>query len=85
MENIEEYQDLLLKFDVLLLDHMFEKFGSAYLGYYRLDHGHYFSSSRLILDALLKITDFVLEFILTCISLLKKGERLYLLKPIISE
>ena len=48
MENIGEYQDLLLQFDVLLLTHMFEKFGSAYLGYYRLDHGHYFSSSRLI-------------------------------------
>ena len=55
-KNLGEYHDLYLKTDVLLLAGVFEKFVKACLNYYGLDPCHYFSSSGLSWDAMLKMT-----------------------------
>ena len=44
MNTMDDYHDLYLKTDVLLLADVFEKFISTCLEYYVLDPGHYFSS-----------------------------------------
>ena len=44
---MDNYHNLHLKTDVLLLANVFEKFINAYLEYYGLDPCHYFSSSGL--------------------------------------
>ena len=64
MKNMVEYQSFYLKCDVLLLSEVFEKFRIAFSGYFRLDPGHYFSSSGLSWDAMLKTADFESEYIL---------------------
>ena len=53
--------DHCLKKEVLLLADVFEKFIDTYLNHYGLDPCHYFSSSRLSWDAMLKLTDIKLE------------------------
>ena len=58
-----DYHDLYLKTDVLLLADVFEKFISTCLDYYGLDPCHYFSSSGLNWDAMLKMTEIELELI----------------------
>ena len=62
--------NLYLKTDVLLLADIFEKFIDAILEYCGLDPCHYFSSTGLSWDAMLKMTGIELE-ILTCICLLR--------------
>ena len=57
MKNIGDYYDHYLIKDVLLLVDVFENFISIYLKYYGLDPCHYFSSSGLSWDAMLKMTD----------------------------
>ena len=44
MNTIDNYHDLYLKTEVLLLADLFEKFISTCLEYFRLDPCHYFSS-----------------------------------------
>ena len=61
MKNMGDYHDHYLKKDVLLLADVFEKFISTFLKYYGLDPGHYFSSSGLSWDAMLKMTGVKLE------------------------
>ena len=56
-----DYHDHYLKKDVLLLADAFEKFSDTCLKYYGLYPCHYFSSSRLSWDAMLKMTDTELE------------------------
>ena len=56
MKNMGDYHDHYLKKDVLLLADVFEKFISTCLKYYELDPSHYFSSSGLTWDAMLKMT-----------------------------
>ena len=63
IKTLGEYHDLYLKTDVLLLADVFEKFINTCLSYYGLDACHYFSSSRLSWDAMLKMTKIELEFI----------------------
>ena len=58
-----EYQDIYLKTDVSLLCDVFEKFINTYLNYYGLDPCHYFSSSGLSWDAMLKMAGIELELI----------------------
>ena len=60
-KTLGEYHDLYLKTDVLLLCDVFEKFISVRLADYGLNPCHYFSSSGLPWDALLKMTGIMLE------------------------
>ena len=55
MKNMGGYHDHHLEKDVLLLADVFEKFIDSCLKFYKLDPCHYFSSSGLSLDAMLKI------------------------------
>ena len=57
MKNMGDYHDHYLEKDVLLLTDVFEKFIDTCLKYYQLDFCHYFSSSGLSWDAMLKMTD----------------------------
>ena len=61
MKNMGNYHDHYFKKEVLLLADVFEKFIDTYLKHYGLDPCHYFSSSRLSWDAMLKLTDIKLE------------------------
>ena len=56
-----DYHDNYSKIDVLLLTDVFEKFIDTCLKYYGLDPCHYFSSPGLSWDAILKMTNIVLE------------------------
>ena len=51
-----DYHDHYLKKDVLLLADVFKKFIDTCLEFYGLDLCHYFSSTGLSWDAMLKIT-----------------------------
>ena len=55
--------DLYLKTDVLLLGDIFEKFIDVILEYCGLDPCHYFNSTGLSWDAMLKMTGIELEII----------------------
>ena len=61
MKNMGDYHDHHLKKDVLLLADVFKKFIKTCLKYYELDPCHYFSSSGLSWDAMLKMTHVKLE------------------------
>ena len=61
MKNMGDYHDHYLKKDVLLLADVFEKFIDTCLKFYGLDPWHYFSSSGLSRDAMLKMTGVKLE------------------------
>ena len=63
LKNMGEYHDLYLKSDVLLLADVFENFRKTCMQYYELDPCHYFTSSGLSWDAMLKMTDIKLELI----------------------
>ena len=56
IKNLNEYYDLYLKTDVLLLCDIFEKFIKVSLSNYGLDPCHYISSPGLSWDAMLKFT-----------------------------
>ena len=53
MNTMDDYHDLYLKTDVLLLADVFEKFINTCLDYYGLDPCHYFNSPGLSLDGML--------------------------------
>ena len=63
MGEMDKYNDLYLKVDVLLLADVFEKFINKCLGYCGLDPCHYFSSPGLSWDAMLKISEIELDLI----------------------
>ena len=65
MNTLDDYNDLYLKTDVLLLAGVFEKFISTCFEYYELDRCHYVSSPELNWDAMLQITGIELEPILS--------------------
>ena len=58
---MSDYLDHYFKKDVLLLTDVFEKFIKTCIKYYELDPCHYFSSSGLSWDAMLKMTGVKLE------------------------
>ena len=64
MDTMDDYHDLYLKTDVLLQADVFEKFINTCLEYYGLGPCHYFSTSGLSWDAMLKITGIKIELIL---------------------
>lgn len=61
--DLGDYHHLYLKTDVMLLVDVFENFRRVCLNYYKLDPCHYFSSSGLAWDAMLKMTGIKLELI----------------------
>ena len=62
-KKFNEYHDLYLETDVLLLVDVFEKIVETSLNYYSLDPSYYFSSPGLSWDAMLKMTGIKLELI----------------------
>ena len=54
LKNMGEYYNLYLKSDVLLLADVFENFRKTSMQYYQLDLCHYFTSSGLSWNAMLK-------------------------------
>ena len=63
MNTMDDYYDLYLRADVLLLADVFEKFINVCLEHYGLDPCHYFSCPGLSWDAMLKMTGIELELI----------------------
>ena len=77
LKNMGEYHDLYLKSDVLLLADIYENFRKTCLEYYKLDPCHYFTSSGLSWDAMLKITGITLELMtdIDMFQFIEKGMR----------
>jgi RNase P subunit RPR2 len=63
MNNMQEYHDLYLQTDVILLTDVFEEFRKMSLNFYKLDPLHYYSSPGLSWDACLRMTDVSLELL----------------------
>ena len=62
-KTFEDYHDIYLKTDVLLLTDFFEKFRETCLSNYQLDPTHYFTTPGLAWDAALKMTEVELELL----------------------
>jgi len=62
-ETLQDYHDLYLKADVLLLADVFEAFRSVCMKNYDLDPAHYVSAPHLSWDAMLKSTECKLELL----------------------
>ena len=61
LKNMGDYHENYFKKNVLLLADVFERFIGTCLKYYELDPCHYFSSSGLSWDPMLKMTGIKLE------------------------
>ena len=77
IKTMDEYHDLYLKSDVLLLADVFESFRKTCLQYYKLDPCHYFTSPGLSWDATLKMTNIKLELMtnVDMFQFIEKGMR----------
>ena len=71
INNMEEYYDLYLKTNVILLANVFEAFRNICLSNYGLDPAHFYASPRLAWKACLKKTGICLELLLDPDMLLK--------------
>ena len=63
MHSMQDYHDLYLKTDVLLLADCFESFRGKCLQYYQLDPAHFYTTPGLSWAAALKMTDITLELL----------------------
>ena len=63
MNTMNDYHDFYIKTEVLLLADVFKKFIKHCFDYYVLDLCHYFSTTGLSWDAMLKMTKIVLDLI----------------------
>ena len=61
IKTMGEYHELYLVRDMLLLTDIFKNFRRTCMQYYKLDRCHYFTSSGLSWDAVLKMTNIKLE------------------------
>ena len=63
LKNLDEYHDLCLKTDVILLANVFEAFRDTCLEYYQLDPAHFYTSPGLAWQACLKKKGIKLELL----------------------
>ena len=63
MKTMKDYRDLYLKYDVLLIPDVFEKFGNNNSKNYGLCSSHYLSAPALSWDAMLNMKKIKLELI----------------------
>ena len=75
--SMGDYHNLYLKSDILLLADVFENFRKTCLQYYKLDPCHYFNSTGLSWDAMLKMTNIKLELMtdIDMFQFIEKGLR----------
>ena len=76
-QTLQDYHDLYLKSDVLLLADVFENFRKTCLKYYKLDPCHYYTAPGLAWDACLKLTKQELQLLTDydMLMLFEKGIR----------
>ena len=74
IKNLEEYQDLYVQSDTLLLADKFENFRNMYLKIYELDPAKFILAARLVWKAPLKETKVKLD-LLTDIDMLLMVEK----------
>ncbi|KYM95307.1 hypothetical protein ALC62_14047 [Cyphomyrmex costatus] len=74
VQTLDEYSDLYLKTDVLLLTDVFENFRESYVANYGLDPAHYYTLPGFTWDAMLKHTGVKFE-LLTDIDMVMFIER----------
>ena len=77
MKNMEEFHDLYLNTDVLLLADVFKNFRKVCGRYYELDPAHYFTTPGLAWDAMLKLTGVKLELLndVEMLMMIERGMR----------
>ena len=63
MPKFQDYHNLYLKQDVLLLADVFKNFRKSCDDFYKLDPAYYFTSPGFAWDAMLKMTDVELELL----------------------
>ena len=76
-KTLQDYHDLYLKSDVLLLADVFENFRKTCLKYYKLDPCHYYTAPGLAWDACLKLTKQELQLLMDydMLMMFEKGIR----------
>ena len=77
IKTMDEYHDLYLVSNLLLLTDVFEHFRKTCMQYYKLDPCHYFTSPGLSWDAMLKMTNIKLELMteIDMFQFIEKGMR----------
>lgn len=77
IKNMQEYTDIYLKTDILILADVFESFRTQCLQIYKLDPAHYFTTPGYSWDAMLKQTGVQIELLTDIDQLLfiEKGKK----------